>query len=328
MYGSISLCGSGFYVPEQVIKNSEEKIIKLTGVLERRKAEEGKTSSDLAFEASKKAISKANISPAEIDLIIGATITPDYHCPCMANVLEAKLKAENAISFDISAGCSGFIFALDLAAKYLNVSNFTYALVVASEVMSRTLDPNDYPTAMVFGDGAGAVVLKKTTDRETNSYPQLLSTYLATDGNGGGYLLFPGGGSAVTPLSAKSISLGRHYLRIKNSFFTIRPAINHLYEACKRALEENKLTIKDVSLIIPHQVNLRILRELARRLGIDNEFEKKFYINIDRYGNVSSASVAIGLAEALSEGRIKGGDIILLVTYGGGLTWASAVIRC
>lgn len=327
MYKSISLIGTGFYVPKEVLKNQEKKIFKLTGILERRRAKDEQAASDLALEASKAALSQAHISPKQLDLIIGATITPDYHCPCMANVLEAKLKAENAISFDISAGCSGFIFALDVASRYLNASNFTYALVVAAEVMTRTLGPNDYPTSMTFGDGAGATVLKREDKKEVKDYPQLISTYLATDGNSGNNLLLAGGGSAVTPISIESVNQKKHYLKIKNSFFTIRPAINHLYEACKRVLDQGHLTIKDISLIIPHQVNLRILKELAKRLGLYDDFEKRFYINIDRYGNVSSASVAIGLAEALSEGRIKMGDMALLVTYGGGLTWASAVIR-
>lgn len=327
MYKSISLIGTGFYVPKDIVKNPEKKIFKLTGILERRRAEDGQAASDLALEASKAALSQAHISPKQLDLIIGATITPDYHCPCMANVLEAKLKADNATSFDISAGCSGFIFALDVASRYLNASNFTYALVVAAEVMTRTLGPNDYPTSMTFGDGAGAAVLKRADKKEVKDYPQLLSTYLATDGNSGNYLLLTGGGSAVTPISIESVNQEKHYLKIKNSFFTIRPAINHLYEACKRVLDQGHLTIEDIALIIPHQVNLRILKELAKRLGLYDDFEKRFYINIDRYGNVSSASVAIGLAEALSEGRIKRGDMALLVTYGGGLTWASAVIR-
>lgn len=327
MYKSISLIGTGFYVPKDIVKNPEKKIFKLTGILERRRAEDGQAASDLALEASKAALSQAHISPKQLDLIIGATITPDYHCPCMANVLEAKLKADNATSFDISAGCSGFIFALDVASRYLNASNFTYALVVAAEVMTRTLGPNDYPTSMTFGDGAGAAVLKRADKKEVKDYPQLLSTYLATDGNSGNYLLLTGGGSAVTPISIESVNQEKHYLKIKNSFFTIRPAINHLYEACKRVLDQGHLTIEDMALIIPHQVNLRILKELAKRLGLYDDFEKRFYINIDRYGNVSSASVAIGLAEALSEGRIKRGDMALLVTYGGGLTWASAVIR-
>lgn len=327
MYKSIFLIGTGFYVPKDIVKNPEEKIFKLTGILERRRAEDGQAASDLALEASKAALSQAHIGPKQLDLIIGATITPDYHCPCMANVLEAKLKADNATSFDISAGCSGFIFALDVASRYLNASNFTYALVVAAEVMTRTLGPNDYPTSMTFGDGAGAAVLKRADKKEVKDYPQLLSTYLATDGNSGNYLLLTGGGSAVTPISIESVNQEKHYLKIKNSFFTIRPAINHLYEACKRVLDQGHLTIEDIALIIPHQVNLRILKELAKRLGLYDDFEKRFYINIDRYGNVSSASVAIGLAEALSEGRIKRGDMALLVTYGGGLTWASAVIR-
>ncbi|KPJ69147.1 MAG: hypothetical protein AMJ45_00880 [Syntrophobacter sp. DG_60] len=327
MYKPISLIGTGFYVPKNIVKNPEEKIFKLTGILERRRAEDGQAASDLALEASKAALSQAHISPKQLDLIIGATITPDYHCPCMANVLEAKLKADNATSFDISAGCSGFIFALDVASRYLNASNFTYILVVAAEVMTRTLGPNDYPTSMTFGDGAGAAVLKRADKKEVKDYPQLLSTYLATDGNSGNYLLLTGGGSAVTPISIESVSQDKHYLKIKNSFFTIRPAINHLYEACKKALDQGHLTIEDIALIIPHQVNLRILKELAERLGLYDDFEKRFYININRYGNVSSASVAIGLAEALSEGRIKRGDMALLVTYGGGLTWASAVIR-
>lgn len=327
MYKPISLIGSGFYVPKDVVKNPREKITKLTGILERRRAENGQAASDLALEASKAALSQAHIGPKQLDLIIGATITPDYHCPCMANVLEAKLKADNAISFDISAGCSGFIFALDVASRYLNSSNFTHALVVAAEVMTRTLGPDDYPTSMTFGDGAGAAVLKRTDKREAKGHLQLLSTYLATDGTSGNYLLLPGGGSTVTPISIKGIAQGKHYLKIKNSFFTIRPAINHLYEACKRVLEKSHLTIEDMALVIPHQVNLRILKELAKRLGLYDDFEKRFYINIDRYGNVSSASVAIALAEALSEGRIKRGDMVLLVTYGGGLTWASAVIR-
>jgi len=324
----IGIVGTGSYVPEKVLTNydlekildtSDEWIYTRTGIKERRVAAPDQAASDLAKIASERALKAAGISPEEIELIIMATITPDTHCPAGANWLEAKLGAVNAVSMDITAACSGFIFALSVAEQYLKNGVFKNALVVASEVMSRTVDWTDRASCILWGDGAGAVVLKEVSDESG-----ILSIHIHTDGLNGDTLLLPGGGSKTTPISHESVDKKLHFLKMIEANQSFKVAVRKFAEACEEALDYNGITLDEIKLIIPHQANLRILQGMAKQLGIAME---KVFVNIDRYGNMSSATVPVALDEAVRKGLIQKGDLILLTAFGGGLTWGSALIR-
>ncbi len=324
----IGIVGTGSYVPEKVLTNydlekildtSDEWIYTRTGIRERRVAAPDQAASDLAKIASERALEAAGMSPEDIELIIMATITPDTHCPAGANWLEAKLGAVNAVSMDITAACSGFIFALSVAEQYLKNGVFKNALVVASEVMTRTVDWTDRASCILWGDGAGAVVLKEVSDESG-----ILSIHIHTDGLNGDTLLLPGGGSKTTPISHESVDKKLHFLKMIEANQSFKVAVRKFAEACEEALDYNGITLDEIKLIIPHQANLRILQGMAKQLGISME---KVFVNIDRYGNMSSATVPVALDEAVRKGLIQKGDLILLTAFGGGLTWGSALIR-
>ncbi len=325
----IGIVGTGSYVPEKVLTNfdlekildtSDEWIYTRTGIRERRVAAPDQAASDLAKVASERALESAGMKPEEIELIIMATITPDTHCPAGANWLEGKLGAVNAVSMDITAACTGFIFALSVAEQYLKNGTFKNALVVASEVMTRTVDWTDRTSCILWGDGAGAVVLKEVEEEDRG----ILSIHIHTDGANGDSLLLPGGGSKTTPISHESVDKKLHYLKMIEANHSFKIAVKKFADACEEALNYNGITIDQVDLIIPHQANLRIIQGMAKRLGISMD---KVYVNIERYGNMSSATVPVALDEAVRSGRIKRGDLVLLTAFGGGLTWGSALIR-
>jgi 3-oxoacyl-[acyl-carrier-protein] synthase-3 len=324
----IGIVGTGSYVPEKVLTNydlekildtSDEWIYTRTGIKERRVAAPDQAASDLAKIASERALEAAGMRPEEIELIIMATITPDTHCPAGANWLEAKLGAVNAVSMDVTAACSGFIFALSVAEQYLKNGVFKNALVVASEVMTRTVDWTDRTSCILWGDGAGAVVLKEVSDGSG-----ILSIHIHTDGSNGDTLLLPGGGSKTTPISHESVDKKLHYLKMIEANQSFKVAVRKFAEACEEALNYNGVTLDQIKLIIPHQANLRILQGMAKQLGISMD---KVFVNIDRYGNMSSATVPVALDEAVRKGLIQKGDLVLLTAFGGGLTWGSALIR-
>jgi len=326
---SVYILGTGSYLPKKILKNSDLKamgldttdewIVKRTGVRERRIAAPHTTASDLGLKASQKALEAANTAVTEIDMILFATITPDTCCPSAANWLQAKLGAYQAVTFDITAACSGFIFALNVAEQYLKTGACNKILVVAAEVMSRTLNWSDRATCILWGDGAGAAILARG-----NSGHELLSTFIHTDGSKGRDLLLPGGGSKTTPISHESVDKGLHYLNMIEAKYSFRIAVKYFMTSISEALAHHEIELDDVAWFIPHQANVRMFQHIAEVMNIPIN---KFYLTIHKYGNISSASCAIALDEAVRDGSVCDNDIICLPVFGGGLTWGSALIH-
>jgi len=326
---SIRILGTGSYLPPTVLSNydlekseldtTHEWIVKRTGISERRIAAAEVTTSDLGYEASLKALEMADMKVDDVDLIIVATITPDTCCPSAANWLQAKLDAPRAVTFDVTAACSGFIFALNVAEQYLKNQTYKTVLVVAAEVMSRTLNWKDRSTCILWGDGAGAAVLTRA-----DAGHELLSTHLHTDGANGRDLLLPGGGSKTTPISHESVDRGLHYLNMIEANLSFRAAVRGFMDGIKEAAEFNRVPVEDIDWFIPHQANIRMFQHIAKSMNIPFE---KFYLTLQKYGNISSASCAISLDEAVRDGSIQSDELICLPVFGGGLTWGSALIR-
>jgi len=324
----IGIIGTGSYLPEKVMTNfdiekfldtSDEWIFTRTGIKERRIADEKQATSDLCKVAAERAMDAAGVKPDEIDLLILATITPDTHCPAGSNWLEAKLQCHHAVSFDITAACSGFIFALHVADRMIRCGTNKRALVVAGEIMTRVVNWKERESCILWGDGAGAVVIT-----ETGTGAEILSTHIHTDGAGGDTLLMPGGGSKTTPISYASVDQGLHFLKMIEANKSFKVAVNRFSEACEEAIAANGYKIDDVDVIIPHQANLRILQGMAKKLKAPME---KIYMTIEKYGNISSATVPIALDEAVRDGTIVKDRLVLLTAFGGGLTWGSSLIR-
>jgi len=326
---SINILGTGSYLPSTILTNydleksglntTHEWIVQRTGVSERRIAEAGETASDLGYQASLNALEMADMAAEELDLIIVATITPDTCCPSAANWLQAKLDAPRAVTFDVTAACSGFIFGLNIAEQYLKNKTYKNVLVVASEIMSRTLNWQDRSTCILWGDGAGAAVLTLG-----GSSHKILSSHIHTDGAKGQDLLMPGGGSKTTPISHESVDKGLHYLNMIEANLSFRVAVRRFIESIKEPVEYNHVKLEDVDWIIPHQANARMFQNIAKSLNIPFE---KFYLTLQKYGNISSASCAISLDEAVRDGSIQPGNLVCLPVFGGGLTWGSALVR-
>jgi 3-oxoacyl-[acyl-carrier-protein] synthase III len=326
---SIRILGTGSHVPPRILNNhdlqqmgldtSHDWIVKRTGIHERRIAADDVCTSDLALEASLKALDMAGIKPGDLGLIILGTITPDTNCPAASNWLQAKLDAPNAVNFDITAACSGFIYAMHVATQYLRSGFCKYALIVGAEVMSRVVNWADRTTCILWGDGAGAAVLSTGGHGH-----EVLSSHIHTDGANGKDLQVPGGGSMVTPISHHSVDKGAHYLKMIEANASFRVAVRHFIESAREAAEFNRIAVEDINWFIPHQANLRMIQAISKGLGVPIE---KFYVTISKYGNSSSASCAIALDEAVRDGSIKTGDIVCMPVFGGGLTWGSALIR-
>jgi len=337
----IGILGTGSYLPERILSNADlekvldtddEWIYKRTGIKERRIAAPNINASDLAKEASQRAMEMAGISVNDLDLIVMTTMTPDTACPAGANWLEAKLGAERAVSFDVTAACCGFLFGLSVATQYLKAGTFRTALVAAVEIMSRTLDWTDRESCILWGDGSGAAILR-AFDTSSKSGPlrekgrevgELLSVHIHTDGANGENLLLPGGGSRSTPISYESVDRKLHTLRMIKANESVRVAVKRFAEAAEEAVSTNGVQLPNVKLIIPHQANIRILQQMAKRLDVPFE---KVYLTIEKYGNISSATVPIALDEAVRNGSVEKGDLVVLTAFGGGLTWASSLIR-
>ena len=303
--------GIGMYVPPRVLTNfdlekildtSDEWITTRTGIKERRIAEEWENASDLALPAAKEAIENAELSSKDIDCVIVATSTPDMTFPSTACFLADKLGCSKPMAFDISAACSGFIYALTIANSFIKSGQFKNILVVGAEVFSKIIDWNDRSTAVIFGDGAGAVVVSASEGES-----DILSAKMKSDGS---YW-----GSLYCPVGEKLKMRGRE---------TFKLAIKSMETASKKALEEAGLTLDDIKLVIPHQANIRIIKALAERLELP---EEKVFSNIHKYGNTSAASIPIAMYEAWKEGRFKKGDYLLLTAFGGGLTWGAIVLN-
>jgi 3-oxoacyl-[acyl-carrier-protein] synthase-3 len=325
----IRILGTGSYLPPKILTNfdlqamgldtTDDWITSRTGVRERRMAEPNVATSDLACQASLKALEAAALTADDLDLIIVATITPDTCCPSAANWLQAKLGASRAVTFDVTAACSGFIFALNVAEQYLKAGSCRCILVAAAEVMSRTLDWTDRSTCILWGDGAGAAVLARA-----DAGHELLSTHVHTDGARGQDLLMPGGGSKTTPISHESVDRKRHTLKMAEAHFSFRVAVRGFIEAITECIQHNRIRIEDIAWFIPHQANRRMFQNIAGALKVPFE---RFYVTLHKYGNISSASCAISLDEAVRDGSVKQGELLCLPVFGGGLTWGSALIR-
>ncbi len=320
------IIGTGSYLPERVLSNfdlekmvdtSDKWIVERTGIRERRIAKDSEAASDLGVKASKRALKDAGIKPKDLDLIIVATMSGDMLLPSTATFIQSKLGAKNAAAFDLNAACSGFLYGISVADSYIRSGNYKKILLVGTEVLSKFTDWKDRATCVLFGDAASAVVIESTTkDRG------IMSVHLHSNGNLWDLIYLPGGGSRY-PTSKESVKKGLHFIKMKGNE-TFKIAVRTLEELVTETLKANKIRPSDLSLLIPHQANLRILRATAERLKLSMD---KVFINLDKYGNTSSASIPMALDEAVKAGRIRDGDYILLEAFGGGLTWSSALIR-
>jgi len=321
-----SITGIGSFLPSKILTNqdlekivdtTDDWIIQRTGIRERRIVENDMVTSDLATHASFKAMEDAGISPAEIDMIITSTITPDYIFPSTSCTIQQKIGATRASAFDILAACSGFVYALSIGRNFVNSGAAKTVLIVGSECLSRITDYTDRTTCVLFGDGAGAVVIQNSQIKH-----QIIDTNLVSDGSQAEILIMPGGGSK-NPTSLETVQKRMHYIQFKGKE-VFKLAINNITNLVLDTVKKNGFTLEDIDLIIPHQSNLRIIEATMEKLKLPMG---KAFINIDKYGNTSSASVPIAIDEAQKEGRLKKGSLVMLVAFGGGLTWGSSIIR-
>jgi 3-oxoacyl-[acyl-carrier-protein] synthase-3 len=325
-----SIIGTGSYMPEKILTNdelskivetSDEWISSRTGIRERRIAADDQATSDLASEAARRAMTAAGVTPEEIDLIVVATVTPDMFFPSTACFVQKKIGAANAVCFDISAACSGFLYALQIARHFLNAGTRTTALVIGAEKLSTLINWQDRNTCVLFGDGAGAVVIR-AEDPGKDAPGRVLSTVMGSDGTLTDVLKVPGGGSAC-PITAENVTNRPNTIHMEGRE-TFKHAVTRMCKASEQALEAAGLTKSDIDMVIPHQANARIISAIADRLGLPME---KTFMNLDKYGNTSAATIPVALDEAHRQGKIKRGDVVLLVAFGGGFTWASSVVR-
>ncbi len=319
--------GTGSYYPDRVLTNadlermvdtSDEWIRTRTGIRERRIAAPEQASSDLAFNAAGRALEAAGWKPTDLDIIMVATVTPDYVFPSCGCTLQAKLGAPQAASFDIGAACTGFIYGLNLSRALVLSGLARRVLLVAVETLSRITDYTDRSTCVLFGDGAGAVCIEGVPEEGRG----LLSVSLGSDGDQGKLLYMPAGGSRH-PASRETVDAKMHTMKMAgNEVFKI--AVRGMATIARKALADAKITVDQVDLLIPHQANIRIIDATAKRLEIDPE---RVMVTIDRFGNTSASSIPIALDEAVRTGRVKEGDLLAMVAFGGGLTWGAAVVR-
>jgi 3-oxoacyl-[acyl-carrier-protein] synthase-3 len=323
---SCSIAAVGSWLPKKVLTNADlekmvdttdEWITSRTGIKERRIAAKDEHTSDLAAKAALVAMERAQVKPEEIDMIILATITPDMPFPSTACLVQRKIGATRAVAFDIMAACSGFIFALEIGQHFIMAHTVETVLVIGAEKLSSIINWTDRNTCVLFGDGAGAAILRNRPGSHG-----LLSTYMGSDGNKAELLCMPGGGSKCPP-SADSLASGMHFLRMDGKE-TFKSAVNAMHTAANEALRRCDTHISQIKCVIPHQANRRIIDAVAERLGAA---PGQVFTNLEKYGNTSAASVAIALDEAVQAGRINKGDLILLIAFGAGLTWAAAVIE-
>ncbi|HAR45542.1 MAG: 3-oxoacyl-ACP synthase [Nitrospirae bacterium GWC2_57_13] len=320
------IVGTGSYAPKKVVTNhdleklietSDEWIIERTGIKERRVAEKHEATSDLAYEASIKALKAAGLHASDLDLILVATLTPDVAMPNTACILQHKLNAKKAGALDINAACSGFIYGLSVASALIKAGTAENILLVGAEVLSRFVDWQDRTTCVLFGDGAGAAVLQRHAGKRG-----ILSTHLHADGSLADLLHIEAGGSRL-PSTHETVDGRMHYVKMRGNE-TFKVAVRALEDVVQEALEFNKIKPEEIDLLVPHQANLRIIQAMAKRLNMPME---KVVVTIQKYGNTSAASIPMALDEAVRDGRIKEHNMILLEAFGGGLTWASALIR-
>ncbi len=323
---TVSIVGTGSYVPERILTNEElsesvdttdEWITTRTGIKTRRIAAKDEYTSDMAARAALSAMEQANVAAEDIDLILVATASPDMIFPATACFVQTKIGAKNAACFDVSAACAGFLCALEIAQQFITSHTYDTALVIGAEKLSSITKWTDRNTCVLFGDGAGAAILQ-----HRGSAHGIISTHIGSDGNYADILWMPGGG-CKTPITAENAHQWLQTIHMSGKD-VYKQAVISMIDASKKALEKAGLTIDDIACFIPHQANVRIIEAIAERLKLPMD---RFFINVDRYGNTSAAAVAIALDEANRSGRLKPGDYILMVVFGGGLTWASTVIE-
>jgi 3-oxoacyl-[acyl-carrier-protein] synthase-3 len=321
-----SITGVGSYLPAKILTNahlekmvdtSDEWITTRTGIKSRRQAAKDEFTSDMAAHAARRAMKMAGVTADQIDLIIVATITPDMPFPATACLVQQKIGARRAAAFDVEAACSGFIYALEIGQQFIMSRTLDTVLVIGAEKLSSITDWTDRNTCVLFGDGAGAAILQSRPGSHG-----LLTAVMGADGAKSGLIHMPGGGSRC-PASADSVAAKLHYLRMDGRE-TFKSAVQAMYHAAQEALRRCELDISKIKCIIPHQANRRIIDVVGERLGATPE---QLFVNLDKYGNTSAASVAIALDEAVTSGKISRGDLILLVVFGSGLTWGAAVIE-
>lgn len=322
----VGIIGVGKYVPEQILSNSDlekmvdttdEWIVSRTGIRERHIASKEEATSDLAYQAALKALESAGMSGQDLDLIIVATVTPDMFFPSTACLLQDRLGAKKAAAFDLSAACSGFVYGLATATNFLQTGMYNNALVIGADCLSRITDYTDRNTCVLFGDGAGAVVLGEVPEgRGFQAFD------LGAEGAGGAHLYLEAGGSRL-PASAETVEAKKHAIYM-NGREVFKFAVRVMSSATEHVLTKAGKSKEDIDLFIPHQANIRIIQSAMERLSLPPE---KVVINVDKYANTSAASVPLALVEAFEEGRIKEGDTILMVGFGGGLTWGASVLK-
>src|SRR6266487_900758 len=320
------IVGTGSELPAKVLTNgdlekmvdtSDEWITTRTGIKQRRIAAPTEYTSDMAAKAALRAMAKGGISPEQIDLIIVATITPDMPFPATACLVQQHIGAYRAAAFDIEAACSGFIYALEIGQQFIMSRTYDTILAIGAEKLSSIVDWKDRNTCVLFGDGAGAAILQHRPEAHG-----LLTACMGAEGDKAELLCMPGGGSRC-PATPDSLAAGLHFLRMDGKE-TFKSAVTAMYTAGREALRRCEIDITQIKCVIPHQANRRIIDAVGERLGFKPE---QAFINLDKYGNTSAASVAIALDEAVQQGRIQRGDLVLLIVFGAGLTWAAAVIE-
>jgi 3-oxoacyl-[acyl-carrier-protein] synthase-3 len=303
---------------EKLVETSDDWITSRTGIKQRHKAVEGEYTSTFAVRAATQAIERARIDPSEIDLLICATVTPDQLLPSTGCLIQTELGAHRAAAFDLAAACSGFLYGLTLANQMIRGGQARYALVIGAEILTRYVDYTDRATCVIFGDGAGAALLGPAQDGERG----ILGTRIRSDGRFAEQLYAPGGGTRLG-ISAENVTTGQHYFRMKgNELFKV--AVRSMADISREVLEEAGYKGEDVKLFIPHQANQRITDAVANNLKVDSRI---VYSNIAMHGNTSSASIPIALDECLEQGRISEGDLVLLASFGGGVTWGAVLMR-
>ncbi len=328
------IAGTGSYVPERrltnadlekIVDTSDEWILQRTGIRERRIAAEGESTSDLAIQAARQALAAAEREASEIEAVILCTVTPDTYMPAGAVYVQRELGCERAAAFDLSAACTGFVYGVTVGSSLIQTGMYRNLLVIGAETLSRVIDYEDRGTCILFGDGAGAVVLSRSGEKDTTvaaTGPAVIDNYLCADGSGADLIEIRAGGSAA-PATHETVEARQHFLTM-NGKEVFKFATRSMIELIETALERNNLKVDDIACVVPHQVNHRIIEAALKKIPID---ENRLHLNLEKYGNTSAASIPIALDEAVAAGRLNRGDIVLLVAFGAGLTWGYNLLR-